>query len=178
MLYPQRSVNWWITWFPQCSIFQPSASESPWQPPRWWGWEEGGGEREGQPEGGVGGGAGLEGSSLGLHFEGEGEELMERKRSGQNMVIVRMILINCNWWENENHHNHHHHHCTVLPMKVFYLSLTLWCRFKPVDKKLANFNLCLSDLLLAVEKNVSRWYLVNQAFWDFEDPTTWCWTRW
>ena len=45
----------------------------------------------------MGGGAGLEGSSLGLHFEGEGEELMERKRSGQNMVIVRMILINCSW---------------------------------------------------------------------------------
>ena len=45
----------------------------------------------------MGGGAGLEGSSLGLHFEGEGEELMERKRSGQNMVIVGMILINCNW---------------------------------------------------------------------------------
>ena len=45
---------------------------------------------------------------------------------------------------------------TVLSMDVFYLSLTLWRRFKPVDKKLANFNLCLSDLLLAVEKNVSR----------------------
>ena len=45
----------------------------------------------------MGGGAGFEGSSLGLHFEGEGEELMARKRSGQNMVIVRVILINCNW---------------------------------------------------------------------------------
>ena len=44
----------------------------------------------------MGGGAGLEGSSLGLHFEGGGGEVMERKRSGQNMVIVRMILINCN----------------------------------------------------------------------------------
>ena len=44
----------------------------------------------------MGGGAGLEGSSLGLHFGGEGEELMVRKRSGQNMVIVRMIFINCN----------------------------------------------------------------------------------
>ena len=30
---------------------------------------------------------------------------------------------------------------TVLSMKVFYLSLTLWCRFKPVDKKLADLNL-------------------------------------
>ena len=44
----------------------------------------------------MGEGAGLEGSSLGLHFEAEGEELMVRKRSGQNMVVVRMILINCN----------------------------------------------------------------------------------
>ena len=30
---------------------------------------------------------------------------------------------------------------TVLPMKVFYLSLTLRRRFKPVDKKLADLNL-------------------------------------
>ena len=45
---------------------------------------------------------------------------------------------------------------TVLSIKVFYLSLTLWCRFKPVDKKLADLNLRLSDLLLAVENNVSR----------------------
>ena len=44
----------------------------------------------------MGGGAGLEGSSLGLHFEAEGEELMARMGSGQNMVIVRIILINCN----------------------------------------------------------------------------------
>ena len=29
----------------------------------------------------------------------------------------------------------------LLSMKVFYLSLTLWCRFKPVDKKLADLNL-------------------------------------
>ena len=47
----------------------------------------------------MGGGAGLEGSSLGLHFGGEGEELMVRMGSGQNMVVVRMNLIqsiNCN----------------------------------------------------------------------------------
>ena len=47
----------------------------------------------------MGGGAGLEGSSLGLHFGGEGEELMAMMGSGQNMVVVRMNLIqsiNCN----------------------------------------------------------------------------------
>ena len=52
----------------------------------------------------MGGGAGLEESSLGLHFGGEGEELMARMGSGQNMVVVSMILINCNKWKNENHH--------------------------------------------------------------------------
>ena len=41
----------------------------------------------------MGGGAGLEGSSLELHFEAEGEELMARMGSGQNMVVVRMSLI-------------------------------------------------------------------------------------
>ena len=41
----------------------------------------------------MGGGASLEGSSLGLHFEGEGEELMVRMGSGQKMVVVRMNLI-------------------------------------------------------------------------------------
>ena len=35
----------------------------------------------------------MEGSSLGLHFEGEGEELMVRMGSGQKMIVVRMNLI-------------------------------------------------------------------------------------
>ena len=41
----------------------------------------------------MGGGAGLEESSLGQHFGAEGEELMARMGSGQNMVVVRMSLI-------------------------------------------------------------------------------------
>ena len=78
----------------------------------------------------------MEGSSLGPHFGGEGEELMARMGSGQNMVIGSIILIQSIVIREKMRII-----ITVLSMKVFYLSLTLWCRFKPVDKKLPYLNL-------------------------------------